>query len=72
MTIRHAFISPKGDDADETLVRPSNWNAVHVDAAGNIIYPIVSNPGPGQYRILNIRLSADFKIVVTYDDTPMP
>lgn len=30
MSIKHAFVSPKGDGADATLVRPSNWNADHV------------------------------------------
>jgi hypothetical protein len=29
MTITHVFVSPKSDGADTTLVRPSNWNAVH-------------------------------------------
>lgn len=27
--IKHAFVSAKGDGGDATLVRPSNWNAVH-------------------------------------------
>jgi len=31
MAIKHAFVSPKSDGADDTLVRPSNWNADHVD-----------------------------------------
>lgn len=30
VTIQHAFESAKDDGADETLVRPSNWNAGHV------------------------------------------
>ncbi|MBA7476037.1 hypothetical protein ES707_11412 [subsurface metagenome] len=29
MTIKHVFVSPKEDDGDETVVRPSNWNADH-------------------------------------------
>lgn len=33
---------------------------------------IVSNPGSGEYRITNIRLDADLKIVITYDETPEP
>lgn len=34
MAIKHKFISPKEDGADETLVRPSNWNDDHdYDAA---------------------------------------
>jgi hypothetical protein len=31
MAITHAFTSPKADGADTTLVRPSNWNAEHLD-----------------------------------------
>jgi hypothetical protein len=32
-TITHAFTNPKADGADATVVRPSDWNAVHtVDA----------------------------------------
>lgn len=27
--LKHAFVSGKDDGADETLVRPSNWNAEH-------------------------------------------
>jgi hypothetical protein len=29
MPIKHAFVSQKADGSDETLVRPSNWNAEH-------------------------------------------
>lgn len=29
MPIKHAFTSPKADDPDATLIRPSNWNANH-------------------------------------------
>ena len=29
---------------------------------------IVSSPGSGEYRITNIRLDADLKLVITYDD----
>lgn len=29
MTIKHAFVSPKSDEEDETLVRPIDWNAEH-------------------------------------------
>jgi len=29
-TVRHAFESEKSDGGDDTLVRPSNWNADHV------------------------------------------
>jgi hypothetical protein len=30
MPVKHAFVSPKADGADATLVRPSNWNGDHV------------------------------------------
>jgi len=30
LDVKHAFVSEKEDGADETLVRPSNWNANHV------------------------------------------
>lgn len=29
MTIKHSFVSQKSDGSDDTLVRPSNWNADH-------------------------------------------
>ena len=29
MAITHAFVSAKGDGADATVVRPSDWNAAH-------------------------------------------
>uniref|UniRef100_A0A6M3LPB3 Uncharacterized protein n=1 Tax=viral metagenome TaxID=1070528 RepID=A0A6M3LPB3_9ZZZZ len=32
---------------------------------------IQSNPTSGQYRITGIRLDADKKIVITYDETPI-
>jgi len=35
-----------------------------------VIDPIKSEPLGTQYKISNIRLAADKKIVVTYDDTP--
>lgn len=35
-------------------------------------YGIVSNPGSGEYRIKNIRLDADKKIVITYDSEAIP
>lgn len=33
MPIKHVFVSQKSDGADETLVRPSNWNADHEGTA---------------------------------------
>jgi len=32
---------------------------------------IASNPTSGQYKITGIRLDADKKIVITYDETPI-
>ena len=29
LSVKHAFTNPKGDPADATIVRPSNWNAEH-------------------------------------------
>src|SRR5690348_17432670 len=29
--MKHAFSSAKADGGDATLVKPSNWNAVHID-----------------------------------------
>jgi len=31
---------------------------------------IISTPSSGQYQITNIRLDADKKIIITYDETP--
>jgi len=31
---------------------------------------IISNPGSGEHRIVNIRLNAGLEIVITYDDVP--
>jgi parallel beta-helix repeat protein len=35
--ITHEFVSAIGDDSDVSIVRPSNWNAGHVDSAGNAV-----------------------------------
>ena len=35
LAITHAFVSAKGDGADATLVRPSNWNAGHATSMAN-------------------------------------
>ena len=45
--IKHAFTSAKGDGGDATLVRPSNWNAVHTTtmAAGNLLGRLTAGPG---------------------------
>lgn len=33
LSLTHTFVSAKSDDADTTLVRPSNWNAEHTITA---------------------------------------
>lgn len=45
--ITHAFVSAKGDGGDATLIRPSNWNAVHDTsmATGNLIGRTSSGAG---------------------------
>lgn len=45
--ITHSFVSMKGDGGDATLVRPSNWNAVHDTsmATGNLVGRISSGAG---------------------------
>lgn len=37
--IRHSFISAKADGADNSLIRPSDWNAVHTSPP--FVIPIV-------------------------------
>lgn len=44
MAIKHAFTSSVADGGDATLVRPSNWNAVHVGAMSWSL--ITSDPNP--------------------------
>jgi hypothetical protein len=52
MSIKHAFHSDISDGADTSLVRPSNWNADHVDEAGN---PITLNAeAVGLGNVLNV------------------
>lgn len=29
VSVVHAFVNPKADGADATIVRPSNWNELH-------------------------------------------
>ncbi len=45
MAIRHVFTSPKADEADATLVRPSNWNADHTGTVAAADVPIVDAGG---------------------------
>lgn len=45
--IKHAFTSAKGDGGDATLVRPSNWNALHTTsmATGNLLGRLTAGAG---------------------------
>jgi hypothetical protein len=47
ITVKHQFVSAKGDGSDATLVRPSNWNASHdINLATNaIIGRLTAGPG---------------------------
>lgn len=42
MAVKHDFVSAKPDDADGSLVRPSNWNADHTIEPGTITYAQLS------------------------------
>lgn len=57
MTITHAFVSAIPDDADTSLVRPSNWNADHVvsGTAGSVFF----SDGAGGLAQDNANLSFD-------------
>ena len=65
MAIKHKFTSEKSDDADATLIRPSNWNDTHdidhdiavLDANGT---KTVSNANTPTYdRIILLRQSGN-------------
>lgn len=45
--IKHPFVSAKGDGGDATLVRPSNWNAVHSTsiATGQLVGRLTAGVG---------------------------
>jgi microcystin-dependent protein len=64
--IKHPFVSLKGDGGDATLVRPSNWNAVHTTsmASGSIIGRLTAGAGafeeiPISAYMANLLASAD-------------
>jgi hypothetical protein len=47
ITVKHAFVSAKGDGSDATLVRPSNWNENHdIEMATNrVLGRLTAGPG---------------------------
>ena len=57
------------DPADEHGVGDRGFNDTRYNMAG--ISGIPSNPESGQYLVTGIRLDADKKIVITYNETPV-
>lgn len=57
LSLTHAFVSAKSDDADATLIRPSNWNAEHTitAAACSVLGRASSSSG----AVADIAASAD-------------
>jgi hypothetical protein len=55
ISITHPFVSAKGDGTDATLVRPSNWNAVHTTSMAN--NTLVGNVSGGIGPFTEIALS---------------
>lgn len=57
--LKHAFTSTVPDDSDETLVRPSNWNADHVidnqGATFNIASSTPSAPESGKMKLYSFQ-----------------
>lgn len=43
MAIKHSFVSEKADGADNTLVKPSDWNETHVIENGSILPSNISS-----------------------------
>lgn len=66
--IKHAFTSAKGDGGDATLVRPSNWNAVHSTsmATGQLLGRLTA--GVGSFE--EIPLSAYIAAILNVADAP--
>jgi microcystin-dependent protein len=68
IAITHTFVSAKGDGTDATLVRPSNWNAVHTTsmATGKLIGR--QSAGTGAFE--EITLSAYMASLLAAADAP--
>lgn len=77
MPVTHTFVSQKADDADATLVRPSNWNEGHIidiDLTSEVsgILPIV-NGGTGQSTSIKFErkeqaFTAQTSVTVTHNN----
>jgi hypothetical protein len=67
ITVTHKFTSAKGDGADATLIRPSNWNDNHTVsmATSNIIGRLSAGPGvaeeiPATAYMLSLLTNANY------------
>ena len=59
------------DDADEIAIVDDDAGTTKKITRGNLLSGlIISTPSSGQYKITNIRLDSDKKIVITYNETP--
>jgi hypothetical protein len=56
---------------DNSTIKVNGSNQLYADVSV-IGSGIGSNPGSGEYRITGLRLDSSKRIVVTYDETPMP
>ena len=70
--IKHAFVSPKSDGPDSTLVRPSNWNDGLVFAGGiNGQVLVYDNTQDNNMRWTDGRYAAYNQLVIS-TSTPTP
>lgn len=65
----HKFVSPKGDDPDSTLVRPSDWNNDHEvtseTTTGFVIGRKPDEAGEGAVEELPLKITVDGSVSVT-------
>lgn len=61
LEIKHLFVSPKADGGDTTIVRPSNWNAVHkiVLASKKLVGRAAATDGDAEEIIIGSSLTLD-------------
>jgi hypothetical protein len=69
ISLKHAFTSAKADGGDNTLVRPSNWNAEHTltSATGVILGRMTA--GTGAVEELGVDYLNDPVIIACSDET---